>query len=61
MRSIDKNWRTSSYTTAENVNCVECRADGGVVQVRDTQHRELGRLSVSAREWRAFLAEVDRF
>ncbi|GAA3755118.1 DUF397 domain-containing protein [Salinactinospora qingdaonensis] len=58
---MDNNWHKSSYTTAENVNCVECRTDGSLVQVRDTQNRQLGHLSVPPQEWRAFLVEIERF
>lgn len=55
---IDNNWHKSSYSGSANPDCVECRTDRGRVLVRDTQHRFLGRLSVSASEWRAFMAAV---
>ena len=49
-------WRKSSYSTAGE-NCVEV-SEGAKTCVRDTQHRHLGSLHVSAREWEAFVEAV---
>ncbi|KDN19805.1 DUF397 domain-containing protein [Amycolatopsis rifamycinica] len=46
-------WRKSSYS-GENYSCVEV-ALGPVVSVRDTKARRAGKLTVSARAWRAAL------
>jgi hypothetical protein len=50
----EKTWHKSSYS-AGGGNCVEV-AEGPVTGIRDTQHRELGHLTVSALEWTAVLA-----
>ncbi|TQN33416.1 uncharacterized protein DUF397 [Haloactinospora alba] len=50
-------WHKSSYS-ANGANCVECRGNERMVQVRDTQNRQAGHLSFSASEWKAFLDEV---
>ncbi|WP_344973885.1 DUF397 domain-containing protein [Salinactinospora qingdaonensis] len=57
---IDQSWKKSSFSGA-NPNCVECRTDSEAVDIRDTQHRHLGQISISSQEWRAFLAEIERF
>ena len=51
-------WRKSSYSNGTGGNCVEACATGRGTAVRDTQHRHLGSLHVSAREWEAFVAVV---
>lgn len=55
---MDSYWIKSSYSTAQNVNCVECRTGPDRVLIRDTQHRGHGHLSVPPAEWRAFVAAV---
>ncbi|QVQ53889.1 DUF397 domain-containing protein [Spiractinospora alimapuensis] len=55
---LDPSWAKSSYSTGGSANCVECRSDLGQVNIRDTQHRHLGHLTVPATEWRAFLHAV---
>lgn len=52
-----ENWRKSSYSGA-NPNCVECRTDEGVVQVRDSRNPDLGILSVPPTEWHAFVTDM---
>ncbi|WP_116246860.1 DUF397 domain-containing protein [Nocardiopsis sp. FIRDI 009] len=49
-------WHKSSYSDGAH-NCVEV-AEGPVTGIRDTQHRELGHLDVSAHEWAALLTSV---
>lgn len=61
MNPLVNSWRKSSYTTAENVNCVECRSDGTAVHLRDTQNRQLAKLTIPVAEWRAFLRDLARF
>lgn len=58
MNSVNE-WVKSSYTTAQNPNCVECRTDGYYVRVRDTKNRALGSLEFPVREWSAFLGDID--
>ncbi|MEU1900625.1 DUF397 domain-containing protein [Nocardiopsis dassonvillei] len=53
---VEQTWRKSSYSGGGHQDCVECRADGPVVQVRDTRHRQLGHLAFPAVEWTALLA-----
>ncbi|HEX6525816.1 MAG TPA: DUF397 domain-containing protein [Streptosporangiaceae bacterium] len=52
------NWRKSSYSGANNAECVEVAAtsDGEHVLVRDTRHRAGGTLRFSSAQWRSFLA-----
>ncbi|QVQ52935.1 DUF397 domain-containing protein [Spiractinospora alimapuensis] len=50
-------WHKSSYSVGDT-NCVECRSDFALVNIRDTQHRHLGHLTIPATEWRAFLHAV---
>jgi hypothetical protein len=47
-------WYKSSYSP-NGANCVEAREHAGGVDVRDTQHRELGQLAFAASEWTALL------
>ncbi|MDS1271815.1 DUF397 domain-containing protein [Lipingzhangella sp. LS1_29] len=54
---MDGNWHKSSFSGA-NPNCLECRSNGRSVDVRDTQHRHLGKLTVSRAEWAAFLHAI---
>ena len=49
-------WKKSSYSDGGGGNCVEARATEQGAAVRDTQHRHLGQLDASAREWEAFVA-----
>jgi hypothetical protein len=55
---MDDIWSKSSYSTAQNVNCVECRLEGRSPQVRDSQHPSSGQLEFAPREWAALLAAV---
>ncbi|MFC3999773.1 DUF397 domain-containing protein [Nocardiopsis sediminis] len=57
MRSRTPEWHKSSYSGAQG-SCVEV-AEGEVVRIRDTQHRELGALAFPVREWGALLADID--
>ncbi|WP_405593156.1 DUF397 domain-containing protein [Streptomyces sp. NBC_01092] len=48
------NWRTSSYTS--NDNCVEVADnDPTVVRIRDTKHREYGRMDLRPASWTHFV------
>ncbi|NKZ00475.1 DUF397 domain-containing protein [Nocardiopsis alborubida] len=49
-------WHKSSYSGNQGA-CVEVR-EGVVTSIRDTQNRQLGRLSAPAHEWTALLAAV---
>jgi hypothetical protein len=49
-------WVKSSYSGSSS-NCLECRVSEGV-DVRDTQNRDAGHLSVPGGEWVALLATV---
>lgn len=55
-----EHWTKSSYSGGREPNCVECRIDGDRVLIRDTRHRNHGRLSIPRPEWAAFLAELRR-
>ena len=58
---LDQEWITSSYSQRGADNCVQARsAVAHQVDVRDSQHPDLGQLSFGAGEWRAFLAQVAR-
>ncbi|MDA0565857.1 DUF397 domain-containing protein [Streptomonospora sp. S1-112] len=50
-------WHKSSYSGAQNPNCVEV-AEGAHTLMRDTQHRDLGHLTFPATEWDAFLSAL---
>jgi hypothetical protein len=56
--SIEKTWRTSSYTGNGGGNCVEVADAANVVIVRDTKDRDGGTLALSADAWRAFMGEI---
>jgi hypothetical protein len=47
-------WHKSSYSP-NGSNCVEV-AEGATTAVRDTQHRELGHITVPAGQWVTLLA-----
>ncbi|RKS05548.1 uncharacterized protein DUF397 [Nocardiopsis sp. Huas11] len=48
-------WHKSSYSP-NGANCVEAREHAGGADVRDTQNRELGHITVPAGQWIALLA-----
>ncbi|GAA4920099.1 DUF397 domain-containing protein [Streptomonospora salina] len=50
-------WRKSSYSKASG-ECVEVADTPRQIHVRDSQHREQGRLTFSASSWQAFLATL---
>ncbi|ADH69327.1 MULTISPECIES: DUF397 domain-containing protein [Nocardiopsis] len=52
-------WCKSSYS-ANAHNCVEAREYAGGVDVRDTQNREHGYITVPAGQWVALLAGLER-
>jgi hypothetical protein len=52
-----KEWHKSTYSDGSGGNCVEV-AEGPVTGIRDTQHRELGHLTVPALEWAALMSTV---
>jgi hypothetical protein len=47
-------WHKSSYSGGTN-ECVEVREHNAGADVRDTQNRDLGHLSFTRTEWRAFI------
>ncbi|MDS1271800.1 DUF397 domain-containing protein [Lipingzhangella sp. LS1_29] len=51
-------WHKSSYSAAAHQDCVEVRENPHTVDLRDTQHRHLGKLTVPRTEWTAFLNAV---
>lgn len=53
------NWRTSSYTSHDS--CVEV-ADNqpAIVRVRDTKHREYGRMDLRPASWARFVEYTKR-
>jgi hypothetical protein len=51
----DQTWRKSSYSGGGHQNCLEITESPRAVKIRDTQHRELGHLSVPVAEWKAFV------
>lgn len=53
-------WRTSSYTNANNNNCVEVGPAAGGVGVRDTKARERGALGVQHEAFSALINAVKR-
>lgn len=52
--SINGDWHKSSYS-ANGGNCAEARGHAEGVDLRDTQHREHGHLTVPVHEWSALL------
>lgn len=50
-------WHKSSYSGSSGGNCVEAR-EGQRCAIRDTAHRSLGTLEVSAGEWSATLGAL---
>ncbi|WP_083939492.1 DUF397 domain-containing protein [Nocardiopsis chromatogenes] len=57
---MNREWRKSTYSDGSGGECVEARTpdNGRTVDVRDTQNRALGHVTVSATAWAALLAEV---
>lgn len=51
---MTENWHKSSYSGGSG-DCVEVAETPQSVKVRDTDHRELGHLTFSPREWAALL------
>ncbi|PSK91773.1 uncharacterized protein DUF397 [Murinocardiopsis flavida] len=54
------NWHTSSYSNASGGECVEVLEHADGAEVRDTRHRDLGRLAFSSSAWAGFLTSVKR-
>ncbi|ASU60304.1 DUF397 domain-containing protein [Nocardiopsis dassonvillei] len=52
-------WHKSSYSPNHS-NCVEAREHPGGVDVRDTQNREHGYITVPTVQWVALLAGLER-
>ncbi|MCK9870796.1 DUF397 domain-containing protein [Nocardiopsis dassonvillei] len=52
-------WHKSSYSP-NGANCVEAREHAGGADVRDTQNREHGYITVPAGQWVALLAGLER-
>lgn len=57
---IDTEWGKSSYSGGAHQDCVECRRDADIVQVRDTQNRASELLTFPTETWSAFVAGVTR-
>lgn len=57
---IDTEWGKSSYSGGAHQDCVECRRNGDIVQVRDTQNRASELLAFPTEAWSAFVAGVTR-
>jgi hypothetical protein len=55
---IDTGWRKSSYSGNGGGDCVEVGGSASHVLVRDTRSRERGHVTLTAEEWRAFVADV---
>ncbi len=51
-------WRKSSYTGSSGGNCVEVATSPGRALIRDSKNPDGNRLTVTADEWRAFVAAV---
>lgn len=53
-------WVKSSYSNNSGGECFEVRmaTTCAAIDVRDSQHPDLGQLSFDTGEWRAFLTEV---
>lgn len=51
-------WRTSSYS-GENGSCVQVTMNDRWVGVRDSKNTGAGYLTLSAEEWKTFLAAVE--
>lgn len=58
MRLTDK-WRKSKRSGSGG-NCVEVRATGEGVEVRDSKHPEEATLTFTGEAWRAFVADIGR-
>ncbi|MFI6576244.1 DUF397 domain-containing protein [Nocardiopsis sp. NPDC050513] len=54
---MSNEWHTASYSQ-NGGQCVEVREHANGADVRDTQNRERGHLSVPAREWAVLLTSV---
>ena len=54
MNTSKPTWHKSTYSDGGS-NCVEVRESASGADVRDTQNRELGHLTVPPAEWVAFL------
>lgn len=50
-------WHTSSYSGGTN-QCVEVREHTHGVDVRDTQNRDRGHLTIPTTEWTAFVSAL---
>jgi hypothetical protein len=57
--TIDLQWRKSPYS-GNGGQCVEVGNGHQVVMVRDSKNRDAGTLTVSADDWRQFIASVKR-
>jgi hypothetical protein len=52
-------WRKSSYSGADNANCLEVRDDTpSSVPVRDSKQPEAAQLTIRADAWQAFLTHI---
>ncbi|WP_329522158.1 DUF397 domain-containing protein [Spirillospora sp. NBC_01491] len=51
-------WRTSSYSSGGNPDCVEVAPFAAVVAVRDSKDPDGPRLGFGAAEWAAFMRDV---
>jgi hypothetical protein len=51
-------WRKSSYSNANNGDCVEIALTRGATAVRDSKAPASGHLRLAPQAWRAFLAKL---
>jgi hypothetical protein len=56
-RTNPPTWRKSTYS-ADSDNCVEVRTMPGSIDVRDSKNPDGGKLTVSAGEWKSFIARI---
>ena len=57
MASEADNWHKSSYSDG-GANCVEVRAHTDRADIRDTKNPQAGHITVTAREWDAFVRAI---
>jgi len=56
--TLSRDWAKSSYSTPNGGNCVQARATGNAVQVRDSKNPDGPVLTFAKAEWAAFTTAV---
>ncbi|GAB3651789.1 hypothetical protein GCM10027589_08820 [Actinocorallia lasiicapitis] len=51
-------WRTSTYTNANNNDCVELAATTNTIHIRDTKNRDAATLRLHKGAMRSFIARL---